>query len=66
MGLFKRRGLSKGEGLIIKLCPVCGSDKLKELNFLSGWYTQLQYICEKCGYTGTLYLEVEKDTEARK
>ncbi len=59
MNFFKRRSRPKEGYVLIRLCPVCGSSKLREFNFLSGWYTQLQYICESCGYSGPLYLEVE-------
>ncbi|MEM2109956.1 MAG: hypothetical protein QW327_05675 [Candidatus Odinarchaeota archaeon] len=57
--MFKRSKSPKEGYTLTRLCPVCGSDKLREFNALSGWYTQLQYICEECGYSGTLYLEVE-------
>ncbi|WEU39950.1 MAG: hypothetical protein OdinLCB4_005635 [Candidatus Odinarchaeum yellowstonii] len=59
MKFFKKRRQPKEGFVLIKLCPVCGSSKLREFNFLSGWYTQLQYICEACGYSGPLFLEVE-------
>ncbi len=59
MKFFKRRRQPKEGHVLVRLCPVCGSNKLREFNFLSGWYTQLQYICEVCGYSGSLYLEVE-------
>ncbi|MHA1237972.1 MAG: hypothetical protein ACTSSJ_01780 [Candidatus Odinarchaeia archaeon] len=47
----------------IKICPICGSSHLKYASFLSGWYTPEQYICENCGYSGPLILEIELSKE---
>ncbi|MHA1754137.1 MAG: hypothetical protein ACTSYR_01300 [Candidatus Odinarchaeia archaeon] len=66
MVFFKRKKPPKEGNIIIKLCPVCGSEKIKPLNALTGWISQLQYICENCGYCGTIILEVEGDKESLK
>ena len=58
-GFFKRKKPPKDGYVTLKLCPVCGSVRLKKLNSLSGWISQEQYVCEDCGYTGTVFLEVE-------
>jgi len=43
----------------IALCPVCYSPDLKPLTRLSGLLTPRVYICNKCGYKGPVYLEVD-------
>ncbi len=55
--LFKRISTKKGLKLV---CPRCGSTKVRKASILSGWLTPLQFICEDCGYIGTVFLEVEE------
>jgi hypothetical protein len=45
----------------LKLCPVCQSSELEVVSSLSIGLTPTQYICKKCGYTGPLFIEIEKD-----
>lgn len=52
----------------IKVCPVCGSRKLRLSSPLDGWLTPEVYICEECGYRGPIYLELqleEKEDDKR-
>ena len=45
-----------------RLCPRCLSP-LKIGNELSGWMTPLSFYCEKCGYSGSVYLEKDPESE---
>jgi transposase-like protein len=45
-----------------KLCPRCLSP-LKGLNKLGGWLIPQNYFCEKCGYTGTVFVEKQAEPE---
>jgi predicted RNA-binding Zn-ribbon protein involved in translation (DUF1610 family) len=50
----------------IRVCPKCGSSKIKDAKTsVSGWLVPTTYYCEDCGYSGTLYVEVDID-EAEK
>ncbi len=48
-----------------KLCPSCLSP-LKVTNELSGWMTPLSFYCEKCGYSGTVFVEKEPEPNTGK
>jgi len=60
---LKRKKLGK---LTPKLCPKCGSSKIK-LSSSSDTYprmygiTPTQYICENCGYRGPIVIELEEE-----
>jgi predicted RNA-binding Zn-ribbon protein involved in translation (DUF1610 family) len=43
------------------VCPRCGSIKIKPYTSLSSWLTPEEYLCEECGYKGSIILEVEKE-----
>jgi hypothetical protein len=46
----------------IRVCPKCGSSRIAEAkSSVSGWLIPSTYYCkeEGCGYSGTLYVEVE-------
>ena len=46
----------------VRVCPKCGSDKIRAIKTsVSGWLLPNQYYCEEegCGYSGTLYVEIE-------
>ncbi|MBS7638035.1 hypothetical protein KEJ49_04000 [Candidatus Bathyarchaeota archaeon] len=43
-----------------KLCPVCGSPRIKQA-FLG--ITPPTYVCESCGYMGSLTLEIHDEAE---
>lgn len=64
MGILKDlREILKGmkrRSQTIKLCPKCGSPKLKLSSSFDIWLTPEQYICKNCGYKGPIILEVEK------
>jgi C4-type Zn-finger protein len=59
MFFFKRRTNIREGKTIKKYCPVCSSEKIKQINPFGGWLSQIQYVCENCGYSGTLIMEVE-------
>ncbi len=42
-------------------CPCCASPKIRLASSLSVWLTPKQYICEECGYTGIIVMELEKE-----
>ena len=46
-------------------CPKCGSFNVKPMTALDDWLTPAQYVCEDCGYTGPIILEVEENTGGR-
>ncbi len=47
----------------IKVCPVCGSRKIRLSSSLDGWLTPEIYICEECGYRGPIYLELQIEAD---
>ncbi|MDH5438487.1 MAG: hypothetical protein OEX76_06260 [Candidatus Bathyarchaeota archaeon] len=47
----------------LKLCPRCGSPKLRLSSRFDGWLTPEQYICENCGYKGPVVMELEEKKE---
>jgi predicted RNA-binding Zn-ribbon protein involved in translation (DUF1610 family) len=45
-------------------CPKCGSPDLRSSSGFAGidmWLTPRKYFCEKCGYVGPIYMELEKE-----
>jgi len=49
-----------------KFCPKCGSHKIRlssSLNTYPRMYgiTPSQYICESCGYKGSIAIEIEEE-----
>lgn len=46
-----------------KLCPVCQSSKLHLSSRFDAWLLPERYVCEECGYTGAIVLEVEPEEE---
>jgi len=42
-------------------CPRCGSSKIHLSSGLDFWLTPKKYVCEKCGYTGSIVMEIEKE-----
>jgi len=60
------KGLSR-RGRVRKLCPRCGSSKLRLSSRFDIWLTPEQYICESCGYKGPIVMEVgEEDLPKKK
>jgi len=43
----------------IKVCPLCGSTKLRKISPFSGWLTPEIWVCPDCGYKGPIYAEVD-------
>lgn len=47
----------------LKVCPVCYSEDIHlSKGFGTGWLTPSSYYCEKCGYSGNLYLETDNES----
>ncbi|MEM1659849.1 MAG: hypothetical protein QXR17_01695 [Candidatus Bathyarchaeia archaeon] len=42
-------------------CPKCGSPEIHLSSSLDYWLTPKKYVCDKCGYSGPLIMEVEED-----
>ena len=50
-------------------CPKCCAPDLKTYSGFAGmdmWLTPRKYICEKCGYVGPIYMELEKEETRNK
>ncbi len=47
-------------------CPRCASPKLHLHSGLDLWLTPQAYVCEDCGYTGILVMELDKEEENTK
>jgi predicted RNA-binding Zn-ribbon protein involved in translation (DUF1610 family) len=47
-------------------CPRCASPKIKLSSSLDLWLTPKNYVCENCGYTGLIVMELEKEKEENK
>ncbi len=44
-----------------KFCPKCGSPELKLSSSMDYWLLPQKYMCDKCGYIGSVYMELEKE-----
>lgn len=49
------------KGRTVQLCPQCGSSKIV---LVAGSIFGQVYLCEKCGYRGSLVFETDVDPEA--
>jgi transposase-like protein len=45
-------------------CPRCCSPKIHLSSGFDTWLTPQKYICENCGYTGQIIMELEKEEES--
>jgi len=48
-----------------KLCPRCGSPKLRLSSRFDIWLLPEQYVCLNCGYKGPIVMELEEEKEER-
>jgi len=48
-----------------KFCPRCGSPKIHLSSSLDYWLTPKKYICENCGYHGSIVMELEKEKNSQ-
>jgi len=53
-------GLKRSKSAL-KLCPRCGSSKLRLSSRFDMWLMPGQYVCESCGYKGPIVMEVEEE-----
>jgi transcription elongation factor Elf1 len=44
-------------------CPRCCSPKISLSSSLDYWLTPKKYVCNNCGYTGSIIMELEKEEE---
>jgi predicted RNA-binding Zn-ribbon protein involved in translation (DUF1610 family) len=44
-------------------CPRCCSQKIHLSSSLDHWLTPKKYICDECGYVGSIIMELEKEEE---
>jgi len=44
-----------------KLCPRCGSPRLRLSSRFDVWLFPEQYVCDSCGYKGPVVMELEKE-----
>jgi predicted RNA-binding Zn-ribbon protein involved in translation (DUF1610 family) len=61
-GFFETVKNLKHSGPAPKVCPSCGSMRIKQRGTLSGWLLPPMYACEDCGYMGRLVLELEESS----
>jgi predicted RNA-binding Zn-ribbon protein involved in translation (DUF1610 family) len=45
-------------------CPRCASPKIHLSSSLDFWLTPKTYVCDNCGYSGLIVMELEKEKEA--
>jgi predicted RNA-binding Zn-ribbon protein involved in translation (DUF1610 family) len=57
LGNLKHKGPSK------IYCPRCGSSSIRLSSTLDYWLTPRKYVCEKCGYTGPIIMELEEESK---
>lgn len=43
------------------VCPQCGSLKVHSSSWLDGWIIPEKYVCARCGYAGSILMEIAKD-----
>ena len=41
-------------------CPKCGNPDIKKSSSLDSWLIPAKYMCDKCGYFGSMIMELEK------
>ena len=41
-------------------CPRCCSPEIRKSSSFDSWLIPTRYICDKCGYFGSLIMELEK------
>jgi hypothetical protein len=44
-------------------CPRCCSPKIRLYSSLDLWLTPKKYVCDECGYVGSIIMEIEKEEE---
>ncbi len=54
---LKRRQPSK------MFCPRCGGSKIHLSSVFDSWLMPRSYICDECGYTGPIIMELEKEED---
>lgn len=44
-----------------KYCPKCASPSLHLSTSWDSWLFPQKYVCDECGYSGPIFMELEKD-----
>ena len=44
-----------------KYCPRCGSKGVRIFSSFGFWLAPKRYVCDKCGYLGPVFMELEKE-----
>lgn len=60
--VFKKMKHRRPSGIF---CPKCASPKIRLSSSLDAWLTPRKYVCENCGYFGTVVMELEKIEEEK-
>jgi predicted RNA-binding Zn-ribbon protein involved in translation (DUF1610 family) len=50
----------------VKYCPRCGSKDLRIASSFGYWLAPKRYICDKCGYLGPVFMELQKEEDVVK
>ena len=45
----------------LRVCPRCGSPRIRRLGGFCGWLLPTTYVCPDCGYKGPIILELEPE-----
>lgn len=48
-----------------KYCPRCGNPQIHLSAKFDLWFSPEQYICDKCGYKGSIALEIEEESNKK-
>ena len=52
----------KRKSVALKICPKCGCADVSVLT-LTGFISQPMYVCNKCGFQNSIFLEVTREKE---
>lgn len=47
-------------------CPKCASPKIHLSSSLDLWLTPKSYVCDECGYSGLIVMELEEENSKEK
>jgi transposase-like protein len=49
-----------------KYCPRCGSKGVRISGSFGFWLSPKRYVCDKCGYLGPVFMELDKEEDSVK
>jgi predicted RNA-binding Zn-ribbon protein involved in translation (DUF1610 family) len=47
----------------VTVCPKCGGKRIRKSGPLNGWILPMRYVCDDCGYSGYIIIELEKEEQ---